>query len=428
MKVFWSWQSDTPGRIGRHFVRDALNAAIEQLKEAPDIEEPIERETRSAIHLDQDRKGVSGSPDLARVILEKIEQSAVFVADVTAVGIVPGKEPGRPVKKLINPNVAIELGYALHALGDRSLLMVMNEHYGSRADLPFDLQSKAGPILFRLPPGANKQTIAGAARQLTARFVEALEPFIGQRVASVRQQKQFPEAEAKDGPARFRAPGEPLGIRDVAGFSDAGAGTNISLAPGSALWLRLMPRFDPGKKWASYELRNALNVGINLPTLIGPANGTYTIRAEDGVGTCIIYSSEEQQTNSSAFAFETGEVWAIDTYPLRTNPEELFVGEIERMLTERLPSYARFLTSLGLQPPFKWSAGLADVQNRRLEYPAPPGQMRIPGWAADRCISKHVEGTGTYDTKQSPTSALLLFFKEIYNKCGVARPDYLPEA
>jgi hypothetical protein len=50
-------------------------------------------------------------------------------------------------EKIINPNVAIELGYTLHALGDRALLMVMNEHFGSRADLPFELQSKAGPII-----------------------------------------------------------------------------------------------------------------------------------------------------------------------------------------------------------------------------------------------------------------------------------------
>jgi hypothetical protein len=94
------------------------------------------------MHVDQDRKGISGSPDLARVIFEKIEQSAVFVADVTPLGVVLN-EKKTPAKKPINPNVAIELGYALHALTDRALLMVMNEHYGSRADLPFDLQSKA---------------------------------------------------------------------------------------------------------------------------------------------------------------------------------------------------------------------------------------------------------------------------------------------
>src|SRR5258708_27144927 len=105
MKCFWSWQSGAAGKIGRHCVRDALIAAIGQLKEAPDVEGPTERETRSAMHLDQDRKGVSGSPDLARVILEKIEDAAVFVADVTSVGIVQGKQPDTPPKKLINPNV-----------------------------------------------------------------------------------------------------------------------------------------------------------------------------------------------------------------------------------------------------------------------------------------------------------------------------------
>jgi hypothetical protein len=33
MKFFWSWQSDTPGAIGRYFVRDALLAAIKQLRQ-----------------------------------------------------------------------------------------------------------------------------------------------------------------------------------------------------------------------------------------------------------------------------------------------------------------------------------------------------------------------------------------------------------
>jgi hypothetical protein len=33
MKIFWSWQSDTPGNIGKFLVRDALNDAVEKLKE-----------------------------------------------------------------------------------------------------------------------------------------------------------------------------------------------------------------------------------------------------------------------------------------------------------------------------------------------------------------------------------------------------------
>jgi hypothetical protein len=41
------------------------------------------------------------------------------------------------------------------------------------------------------------------------------------------------------------------------------------------MWLRLIPSFDPGKKWKTPELGKALNQGINLPTLIGPANSTF---------------------------------------------------------------------------------------------------------------------------------------------------------
>ena len=30
MKIFWSWQSDTPGKTGRHFVRDALKMPLKR--------------------------------------------------------------------------------------------------------------------------------------------------------------------------------------------------------------------------------------------------------------------------------------------------------------------------------------------------------------------------------------------------------------
>jgi hypothetical protein len=79
VKIFWSWQSDTPGEIGRFLIRDALKDAIARLKKIADIEEPA----REALHLDQDIQNVPGSPDLARTIFDKIDASEVVVADVT---------------------------------------------------------------------------------------------------------------------------------------------------------------------------------------------------------------------------------------------------------------------------------------------------------------------------------------------------------
>src|SRR6185436_17888904 len=121
------------------------------------------------MELDHDRKDVSGSPDLATEILKKIENATVFVADVTPVGQgAPRKtrEGDEPGKMLMNPNVAIELGYALKRLTTNRILMVMNTHYGSRSDVPFDLAHKNGPIQFYLAPDADKTTIAAERKKL----------------------------------------------------------------------------------------------------------------------------------------------------------------------------------------------------------------------------------------------------------------------
>jgi len=177
MKVFWSWQSDTRGKIGRHFVRDVLEKAVAALREPKEIEEPSEREAREAIHLDHDGKGIGGSPDLAPTIFQKITQASVFVADVTIVGeSTAPRRPDEPPKKLINSNVAIEYGYALHALTDAHILMVQNVYYGSRDELPFDLKDKAGLIQFRLGSDASKAEIKREGDLLYKKLIEALEP------------------------------------------------------------------------------------------------------------------------------------------------------------------------------------------------------------------------------------------------------------
>ena len=145
MKIFWSWQLDTPGKTGRHFVWDVLADAIAVLKEPSDVEEPSEREARQALHLEDDRKGVEGSPDLAPTIFKKIDRAAVFIADVTLVGersISANSPTEAPPKKLINSNVAIEYGYVLRALTDARVLIIQNVHYGDREELPFDLKHK----------------------------------------------------------------------------------------------------------------------------------------------------------------------------------------------------------------------------------------------------------------------------------------------
>src|SRR5262249_15054144 len=151
-------QSDHDGKISHYLIRDALEAAIEKLKLPKDIEEPSEADRRANLELDHDTKGETGWTDIADSIFKKIEESAVFVADVTPVGkssVRKGERAG--AKPMMNPNVAIELGYAIKAITWSNCLGVMNLAYGKIDVLPFDIhRTRSWPVTYTLKEGATK--------------------------------------------------------------------------------------------------------------------------------------------------------------------------------------------------------------------------------------------------------------------------------
>ena len=126
--IFYSWQSDLPNATNRGFIERALESATRMLKASSEATvEPV---------VDRDTVGVSGSPDIASTIFSKIDRAAVFVADVS---IILQPENGRATP---NPNVLIELGYALRSLGSPRVIMVMNTAFGGPELLPFDLRTR----------------------------------------------------------------------------------------------------------------------------------------------------------------------------------------------------------------------------------------------------------------------------------------------
>lgn len=231
-------------------------------------------------------------------------------------------------------------------------------------------------------------------------------------------------AHAKDGPARFRVHGDAIGRQsDIVPF---GAGSqNISLATGPAVWLRLMPTVDPGRKWAVHELKEqALRGNFNLSPFLW--HTLHYVRAADGFGTYAptVQEPVEIEAASVAFAFETGEVWAIDTTLLAYTPNQ--IPNLEQPFIERLVAYSQFLSGLGLTPPYRWIGGLTGIMDRHLEIPTTPGHMQIVGWRGPQCLSDEIEAEGIYDGQQTPANSLHPLFKAIYDKCGVARPTFLP--
>jgi len=126
--VFYSWQSDLPNPTNRGFIQQALENAVETIANDDTVTvEPV---------VDRDTQGVAGAPDIASTIFAKITASDVFVADIS---IISSLKANRPTP---NPNVLIELGYALRGLGHERIVLVFNQSFGKIEDLPFDLRMR----------------------------------------------------------------------------------------------------------------------------------------------------------------------------------------------------------------------------------------------------------------------------------------------
>lgn len=129
--VFYIWQSDSQNRTNRNFIEVALQRAIDGILEEELALEPV---------IDRDTAGLSGAPDVAQAILEKIDAATVVVADVSLIN--SGSASSPPDRLTPNPNVMFELGYAAAKLGWAYIVPVHNLATGQIEDLPFDIRQR----------------------------------------------------------------------------------------------------------------------------------------------------------------------------------------------------------------------------------------------------------------------------------------------
>jgi hypothetical protein len=419
--IFFSWQSDTPNKVGRNFLKDVLEEVV-----ASDT--TLDEADREVV-VDSDTQGVAGQPPIVDTIFRKIDASAVFVADMTFTGTRIDKKK-RPTP---NPNVLIEYGWALKSLANERVICVMNTAYGepSHETLPFDLSHLRWPIGFNLPEGATPQVRAEEKVKLVKILKEAIRLSLGTLPVEVAAlPPSFQPAESTTDPARFRSLGEAIGFEDDDfGFGDAKK-KEVYLTAGPAMWLRLMPSINPQKTWPTHELKKYAVDNSQLMPLIHPAGGYSYLRASDGEG---IYRAggslsegESIQVDAVAFAFKTGEVWSIETALFSYSADRLYSTEVEKIFVEGIERYSQFLKALGVDYPYHWKAGLIGMRGRQLSYAPPPGKQ----WIRDRgpiCAADLIEAEGQIESGQTPTTALLPFFEKIFDECGTARPEYLPQ-
>lgn len=407
--VFFSWQSDRSPQEGRNLIESAIKSAIKRL--GANVE--IVKSLREGLELDKDTKGIPGNPPIFDTILKKIDRSAIFVPDLTAVA-------NRANGELIpNPNVLIEYGWALKSRGYHQIVPIMNIAHGDPKTyaLPFDMAHLRRPIQYRLPDGSSEKA-RDAARDELAETLEGAfrtilesEEFLSQ-LPKPPTLPPFPEKQPLNGRARFRAAGKPLGIasEDLIDRIENRAPRAIKLADGPAYWLRVLPSSEPKQKLSTQTLKQtALQLGI-VP-LVRPAQSIGFVRGEDGAGFYPVQATDT--VNSVAYVFNTGEIWVIDAW-MSQIPQYLELDE--RVFSATLQQCAEFLRRIGIGGPYKWIAGMEGIQNRRLVLADRPNAR------LGTCIVDRIEKDGIYDASQDPGLALGPFFEEVFEVCGAVRP------
>lgn len=128
MNIFFSWQSDLNLKNNKNFIEECIKTAIKEFN--------AENKHLVDFNLDKDTTGEPGNPEIINIILNKIDNSKLFICDLS---IINQDYQGR---KTPNPNVIFVLGYAIKSLGWEKIICIANQEFGLSEDMPFDIKHR----------------------------------------------------------------------------------------------------------------------------------------------------------------------------------------------------------------------------------------------------------------------------------------------
>ncbi len=341
MNIFWSWQSNTPAAVGRNFVKTSLVASLAQLADE------LEWSEAERAELDHDTKDVPGLAPIADTIFEKIDNAAVFVADITPTGSTPDGK-----KKTPNPNVLIELGYALKALGPQRIILVANEAGGFRPeDLPFDLRHRRGPITYEVALDADK-----------AKREKAMKALINSLVSALRMNLQSIGPRGGAEPVRHPSLPEDRALwfdnSQQIGLHDNVKGT---LRQGPALaYLRVSASVWTGEKPSRLAIKD-----LGISAFGEWTHGSGPVPNELGVLAGGWRHSADEVTALTQWFDKTAEIWGVSpAYGFdRGGRLQLATTALAKQWRKRLREWITLFEKVGAKGPYCVEAGLTGIQD-----------------------------------------------------------------
>ncbi len=307
MKVFWSWQNDYLPKQCRHFIKEALEEAVKTVGQELEVED-VERP-----ELDHDTKGESGMVDIVDTIRRKISESAVFVADLTPIG------KSAKGKHIPNPNVCIELGWAMRKPGIDRIIVVFNAAAGCTAeDLPFDIRHRR-VMPYNLPEGADKPTRANVKKQLVQELTEAIRKNLKEHLKETSASTEISgvPADSKDPSIWVTDKGKIIHYPRSGGVEK----TTVKLLEGPRSYVRVIPSGWKDGSPSVSDIIGAKEIGVDSMDN-GYRNGDsgsceegfvrywFTGQAENGL---------RESRNVSHYFDKTGEFWVLHGTAINEN-------------------------------------------------------------------------------------------------------------
>lgn len=416
--IFYSWQSDLQNSTNRSFIESALENAIKIINSNLVIDEP---DRESDLSLDKDTKGIPGTPPIADVIFNKISNSAVFVPDLTFVGLSEND------RKIPNPNVLIEYGWALANLGYSKIIPIMNSAYGevSSETLPFDMKHLRHPITYSLRPDESSENKTKIKEKLISQLVDAIKLILEH---SPKENAIAPEdhkiIETTYKPSVYLKKNEPLGVISEFRAEEK----DLIISDNEHLFIRLIPMQKTPNISNSKTALELINKNHVRP--MGDSHqGWSQSRNKYGAFT---YSHSDYKALGVTQLFLNNELWGVDTYSIDKKHcmewAEVDFGYFPSVLLENsfintLSNYLEFYKNvLNIPLPVKIIVGAIGVEGYRM---TPPTNMHFGGYAkfAGRSYIDNIiyEGEIT-DYESKPSSILRPFFNQVWNECGLDRP------
>ena len=413
-KIFYAWQSDRPNNLCRSLIRRALEDAVKELEADPDILDA----KRDGIEIDSDTQDIPGSPPVAETIFEKIRRSKVFVADLTPIAIIVPEDDaaGHRRQPPPNPNVMLEYGYALGALGDQRLIGVLNEAFGKPDDLPFDLQLRRWPIGYQAAAGADDDQRRQARQDLAKKLITAIRPII----------QAAAEPEIVDAVTNPFAWDEDL-------FFPNSRGRPITVLGGPYISLDIYPHATPKTEFPNVAIQEIawgklrpLAVPPNDPP---PVRGWCKARGRSVAGVFIPSDDDPSAALSASMLTCHGSFHGIAfQFPGSNNCRPTVpVPMVEEALTDGLKQFLYLATDvLDLKPPLHIEVGLKLPDGKISELEVPNRQLGFSRTIIGEIVGNRICSefdVVSYD--EDPERILLPFFEKIFDEAGCKRSNFI---